>query len=176
MIGVRKLMPQNKIPSHIASSLLIPIIFIIALMVATAGTFIFNFFYTPTFIDFTVFIVGLFSFVICLTVADFVSRRIGFNVSNDKKLTALQVNSIWLCLVGILLSLGTWIQIGLSPKPSIRVPIIIVTVVQIILYIVACTFVFISSDPVRKKVWTPLVFVLALTLPSVIIYTFAQLG
>jgi hypothetical protein len=119
-------------------------------------------------------IIDIVLFIIAIIVAALLSKKIGYSISGDQNYTNKQVKTILFALVGIGFGLGTWIQAAKSPKPSIVLPIIVATVVQITFYLFASQMVFATSDMTRKKVWTPIVFFIMLVLPSAILYKFAQ--
>lgn len=165
-----KYMLGQRVKGNYASAIIILLIFIGALLIAAVGAFVADYLYVSGFLDFTLIIIDLFILVIAITTASFLAQKIGTSVSNDEKIAHRQVVAVLLCLGGILVGLGTWTQLGGSPKLSIFVPIGIASAMQLVLYLFASIFIFVNSDVVRKKVWTPIMFFLMLTAPSLILY------
>lgn len=164
-------MLHKKIQGTTASAILILLIFIIGLLLATAAALVADFMYVSSgILDFTLILIDLLIFVSAITIATFLAYKVGISISNDKNITSKHVSAVFACLAGIGVGLGLWTQLGGSPKPSIIVPIVISSLVQIVLYFIASIFVFACVETVRQKVWIPLVFIIMLIAPSVILY------
>jgi hypothetical protein len=181
MLSLRNYMLQKRIQGNKSSAVLILSTFLVCLVFAAAGAIIaagiINTTNPATISDglgknLQLIAVDIIIFIAAVVIATVLSRKLGFSVSSDKKTTKNQVRISILGIIGIVSGLVTWNSLIKTPAPSILLPIVVVAATQICMYIFASSFVFTSSDPMRKKVWTPIVFMCMLAAPSLILYTF----
>jgi hypothetical protein len=112
--------------------------------------------------------------ILAITVATLLSYKLGYSISRNKSTTKSQITCLLVGTLGILIGLATWAASSRSPAPSIFVPIMVTTLVQIASFIVGSMFVFGNSDPQRKRVWSIAIYFLVLTTPSIILYYYAK--
>ncbi len=124
-----------------------------------------------------VFELVIFDFIIILAAVIIAYRKtkaVELSVSDDKIFTERLLRLIFFSLGGIVLGLRTWLSVALASRPSIAIPIGLCVLVIIFLYTCVSSFVFTSDDIIRKRIWTPIAYLLALVIPSVILTLYAN--
>jgi hypothetical protein len=73
-------------------------------------------------------------------------------------------------MIGVIAAVVVWFKINDSYEPSPVAPILVMLLAQIALYFSLSNFVLRIKDPVRKKLWTLIMLITGLLIPSLIMY------
>lgn len=87
----------------------------------------------------------------------------------------LLTGAMFISLVGVIIGVVVWLNIvKVGPTPPVYIPLMLALLGQIIVYFVAARYVLSSADRLRKRLWTPIVFIVLLILPALIFYIWTQ--